>query len=288
MNKAGTSFVVALTCTVAGCAQSPDRSAQTLATGVVEETGSALIASLDLEPGHVIRFYDAEPGLLATESGEIEKQSPLLAHLKMDSFVEAFKAVAPDQPVPPALLAADARRTGLRAQVSSSPIPADGLLSKGDGPSFYTAAEQTWFRQTFCPFGTPKCIQGWDWIDSGADHTTDWHTTAMVGSEGLVPAPHSAFWWKCSGSSCWWEPLLSANVSPGWYHGMTGSGGLFYFRSTLTGAGGSTQVSMAITDGPYRCVHCNDGSCQCGYNIPDNLCGGHGGPNFSVGCIVQP
>jgi hypothetical protein len=287
MNKGVVSIVATLTCTAAGCAQNQDRPAQTLATGVVEETSSTLIASVELEPGHVVRFYDAEPGPITTESGEIERDSPLLAHREIDSSVEVFKAVAPGQPVPPALLAADARQRALRAQASSSPIPADGLLSKGDGPSFYTTGEQTWFRQTFCPFGTPKCIQGWDWIESGWDHTTDWTTTAMVGSEGGLAAPHTAFWWKCSGSSCSWEPLLSASISPGHYHQVGYGGGPFYFRSTLTGAGGGTQVSMAIADGPYDCVHCNDGSCQCGYNIPDNLCAGRGGPDFSVGCIVQ-
>ena len=83
--------------------------------------------------------------------------------------------------------------------------------------------------------------------------------------------------------------LLSASVSPGQYHQVGYGGGSFYFRSTLTGAGGSTQVSMAIADGPYQCVTCNDGSCQCGYNLPDNLCGAHGGPNIVNTCnIIHP
>src|SRR5436190_24095662 len=125
MNKAVTLIVAALTCTAAGCAQDRDRAAQTLATGVVEETSSTLIVSIELEAGHVVRFYDAEPGLIATESGEFEKQSPLLTHQKIDSFVEVFKALAPGRLVPPALLTADARRIPLRAQVNSSPIPAD-------------------------------------------------------------------------------------------------------------------------------------------------------------------
>src|SRR5262249_4950598 len=162
------------------------------------------------------------------------------------------QSLAPGREVPAALAAAEARRTALRAQATSMPLAAR-LTSNGDGPDFYTTGEQTWFRQTFCPFGVPKCVQGWDWIDSGWDYTTDWRSTAMVGSEGSVAAPHIAYWWKCSGGSCWWETLLSATVSPGYYHWISGGGGWFYFKGTLTGAGGNTQVSMAITDGPYQC-----------------------------------
>lgn len=33
-------------------------------------------------------------------------------------------------------------------------------MQAGEGLSYFTAGEQTWFRQTFCPPGTPKCIQG--------------------------------------------------------------------------------------------------------------------------------
>jgi hypothetical protein len=282
-----------LICTTAGCVQDPGRPAQTLATDVDEETSSTLIASIELEPGHVVRFYDAEAGLVATESGEGERHSPVLAGLEIDSFVEVFKVLVPDQPIPTALLAADARWTAQRAQVSNSSPLADNLGANSDGansdgPSLYTTPEQTWFRQTFCQVGTPKCIQGWDWIEGGSDYTNDWRATAMVGSEGRVAAPHSAFWWKCSSGSCWWEPLLSANVSPGRYHWITGGGGHFHFRSTLTGAGGSTQVSMAITAGPYQCVSCNDSTCQCGYNTPENMCAAHGGPQIVNTCTIRP
>jgi hypothetical protein len=286
-NIAVIAMLTALTGAAAGCAQEQRSAASS--EGVVEEAVGTLLTSIEPEPGHVIRFYEIEPGLMvATESGQIEKQPPLLGQREIDSYVEVFESLAPDRVVPPALVAAEARREARRDQVSDSQPTDDDLVVKGGGPSFYTTAEQTWFRQTFCPYGTPKCIQGWDWIDSGWDYTTDWKTTAFVGSEGSVAAPHIAYWWKCSGGSCWWETLNYGYVSPGWYHWITGSGGWFYFKSTLTGAGGGTQVSMAIADGPYQCVHCFDGSCQCGYNVPDNLCAGHNGPDYSIGCIAQP
>ena len=38
----------------------------------------------------------------------------------------------------------------------------------------------------------------------------------------------------------------------------------------------------------YTCAHCNDGSCQCGYGSPDELCARHGGNDPSIGCTQQP
>jgi hypothetical protein len=290
---AALSITAALAGAVAGCALSPveqDEPAAPSPDGVVEDPIGTLVASINFETGHVVRIYEVEPGIMvATESGKIEAQPPRLAQAEIVSYVDLFETLAPDQAVPMALLDAEARREATRAESGRSETPDEALPTKGAGPSFYTTAEQTWFRSTFCPWGTPKCFQFWDGIDSGWDYTTSWKSTVMVGSEGSVAAPHITYWWKCSFGSCWWEPLSSANVSPGSYHWVSSDNGTkFYFKATLDGAGGGTQVSMAISNGPYTCAVCNDGACQCGYNIPDNLCSSHNGVDPAYGCIVQP
>jgi len=35
------------------------------------------------------------------------------------------------------------------------------------------------------------------------------------------------------------------------------------------------------------CAHCNDGSCQCGYGTPTELCVNHNGNDPEIGCIQQ-
>ena len=247
------SVLAALTCTAIGCAQqqpAPRPPEMEDPAGVVGRATGTLITSLDVGAGRVVRFYEVEPGLMVvTETGKVGDQPPVLTRLEHDSPVDVFKALAPDRTVPAALVAAERRRNLRGTEAMTSPPPGDASMSKGEGPSFYTAAEQAWFAQTFCVSGfVVKCIQGWDWIDSGWDYSASWTSTAFVGSEGLVSAPHVAYWWDCSSGSCGWSLLNYAIISPGHYQTLSGYGGWFYFKSTLTGAGPNTQVSVAITN----------------------------------------
>jgi hypothetical protein len=38
---------------------------------------------------------------------------------------------------------------------------------------------------------------------------------------------------------------------------------------------------------PYNCAHCNDGSCQCGYDTPAGLCANHNGNDPTIGCVQE-
>jgi len=269
----------------AACGQAPGDAGIPPNEPAVAESAK-LLASISLEEGHVVDFYRAEHGFVfASETGRSSGSAPRLAAPENDgkSFVQIYRALAPTSAVPGALLDAEAQQDAIVDKIAYP--PADGV-NHGRGPAFYTSGEQAWFKQTFCP-GAVKCLQFWDWIDSGWDYTTSWKSTALVGSEGPVPASHQALYWSCAGGPCRWVSFFASSVSPGTYHWIS-SGGRFYFKSTLTGAGANTQVSMSINDAPYGCAVCNDHSCQCGYMDSANLCADHGGVTAGLGCIQQP
>lgn len=52
---------------------------------------------------------------------------------------------------------------------------------------------------------------------------------------------------------------------------------------------GARQNDLAncANRGNYNCAHCNDGSCQCGYDNGAALCASHKGDDPSIGCIQQ-
>lgn len=253
------SLAVTIASTAAGCAaeQEGPEILSLEAKGVVEEGPGTLLTSIDIAPGHVVQFYEVEPGLLVTsESGKDGIHSPVLEDRKYDSYVDMFKALAPGQAVPQTLVAAEERRQILEVETQDWPAPDDAAVAlSGNGPTSFTSGEQQWFRETFCP-GSVKCIQGWDWITSGNDHTSDWKSTVWVGSEGTAVARHQTWLWKLvfiQGPEpelyiwewMWW-PMSSAAVPPNHWQWLSAWGdSKFYFRSALEGAG-NTQVSMAI------------------------------------------
>jgi hypothetical protein len=255
--------------------------AGTTAGESAEESGT-ILATIALADGHAVTFRQAESGLaFVAETGEVGHGAPRLSAPEIEgkSLVEMYRALAPAAEVPRALLDAEAQSTALAHDATDAPTDVGG---NGSGPAFYTSGEQTWFKETICP-GAVKCIQAWDWIDSGYDYTTSWMATALVGSEGTVPVTQRAYYWSCSGGGCNWVQFNAVNVFPGHYTRLA-STGLFYYKSSFDGAGAGTQVSMAIQDATYQCAHCNDGSCQCGYMDGNNLCAGRGGNDPSIGC----
>lgn len=247
--------ILAFTCAVSGCAEQESPEAPHAAESVVEEVSGTFLASIDVEPGHTIRFYEVQPGLVvASESGKLATQPSLLPEREIGSFVDLFQTLAPERTVPPALVAAEARRTALQDEVKKWPAPEAAQWKGGAADSFFTDGEQEWFRETQCP-GSVKCIQGWDWIDSGNDHATNWKTTALVGTDGSATARLVANYWKCdqvlvdpeTGAYVWfcrWVPFHERTIAPGYYTWISGHGGPFYFNGALSGANG--QVSMAI------------------------------------------
>jgi hypothetical protein len=220
--------------------------------GVAQDTGK-LLASLTLEPDHRVDFFEVAPGLLsASESGRLGKHAPrVTAEMKQQSFVEIYRALAPAAEVPAALVEADARRVAVASTAAKDLSAPPEAAALAGAPSEHaagarTTGEQQWFRQVFCPDAT-KCLQGWDWADSGWDTAAFWQTTAMVGSEGSRTAPFNGYYWKCDVFTCWWQPFFSSSVTPGYYRQVTTNNDRnFYFKSTLTGAGGDTQVSLAV------------------------------------------
>ena len=260
----------------AGCGQAAQSG-----PSAAENLNSTALAEVTFEPGHVVKFQQAQAGFVfVAETGSVAGGAPRMKNpaLAGKSPVEIYQLLAPGMPVPPALATAQASQ----APAAAVPYTPTDVAGHGTGPDFYTAAEQASFAANYCP-GAQKCVQAWDWIDSGWDYTTQWQAVSMIGSEGTAVVPFDGQYWNCSGGSCVWTTFYSMMLSPGWYGWIWGTG-LYYYKGTLSGAGGGTQISMAITDAPYECAHCNDGSCQCGYMDANDLCSAHKGNNPNVGC----
>src|SRR5882672_9307524 len=68
---------------------------------------------------------------------------------------------------------------------------------------------------------------------------------------------------------------------------------MFYdgYRSKRRCAAGGAPVAQGynfvLPHPSHTCAHCNDGSCQCGYDTPAGLCANHNGDNPAIGCIQE-
>lgn len=277
--------IIAVTLSVSGCGKEPEAS-DPVQNETVGSASAQLLATVAVEPEHSIKFFRSDAGFVfISETGSRAWGTPLSSAPAMQGKgpADIYRSLAPNAEVPQALLDAEAQAATLKTELD---YPPSDVAAHGAGPNFYDSGQQTWFAQAICP-GAVKCIQGFDWIDSGWDYTTSWKSTTLIGSEGTVNVTVNAEYWKCSGGSCNWSTFLTITLAPGHYNWISGSG-LFYYKGAFGGAGGGTQVSMAINDAPYQCAHCNDGSCQCGHMDAGNLCSAHSGNDPSIGCVQQP
>jgi hypothetical protein len=223
-------------------------------------TAPVVHASVTLAPEHVLQFVEFKPGITGVvETGRVMLDTPAVAdNLKSLSWVDLYRRFAgSEKEVPASMLDAQARanaraRANAQAPSTRAPAPAEaGQDSGGEGPHFYNADEQAWFKSTFCN-GAQNCDQGWDWtlmtskwpIGSGTG-------IAGVGSEGTTTATFSAYYWWCTGWNlfigdvCDWFYFWQGSVLPGYWISMNVSGGPLYCQWHLDGAGRNTQVSTA-------------------------------------------
>jgi len=100
------------------------------------------IAEVTLASGSVVSFYEPSPGAIAIGERTRIDVAPLDTAGK--SAVEVYRAIAPDQPVPEALVAAQLRSDEARREQpvrAVSPRPAKGSIE-----SF----SASWFDATYC------------------------------------------------------------------------------------------------------------------------------------------
>jgi hypothetical protein len=203
-----------------------------------------------------------------------------------------------------ARLAADAQKSPAEG-VDVRPPPV-GEASALSGPTFYTAAQQTAFKNQYCQANW-ECIQAYEWATSSYGHHAGrgYLTYAAVGSEAREGHRFEEDYWD--GSQ--WQYLADVTVfggeTLGMYGGNTGplncNDGNWYFKSELfAGLGPSNDSDTAnptvsLADHVYSGgnggaqVNCSNGNtqpsyanqCGCGSNTcwEYGLFGGTGGVN---------
>jgi hypothetical protein len=231
---------------------------------MTQAKAASVLASFTLGQEHTLQFVEFGPGLTGTvEVGRTKVDVPAVGpELKNLSWLDRYRHFAgPSAQVPQLILDAYGRSQDAygRSLVQSGKLalapPESG--TSGGGPRSirpFDDAEQTWFRNTFCN-GAQLCAQGWDWATATSDHSVNSGTgIAMVGSEGTVNATFFAYFWDCwclgpfcvFGSGCAWFQFWQGVVVPGHWVSMDATNvGNRYLQWSLTGAGGSTQVSVA-------------------------------------------
>jgi hypothetical protein len=239
-----------------GCAPAPV-DAPAPAPAAPSSSSSRLLATVDVQEGHTVKFYQLADGATASVEEGLEGQhEPILtAALKDQSLSDRYRALTPaGTTVPAELIAADARAAG-RGQPAVDASPAAPAETHGAGPEFYNDGEQQWFRNTFCN-GATVCSQHWDWSQVDTNRNISWaNIVAMDGSEGSTNAAVDAYWWRCDdhgpfgifGSTCWWQNNYHAVVVPGHWISYSINNAKAHYRFSLTGAGGGTQISQAAT-----------------------------------------
>ncbi len=268
-------------------------------TGLVMHGTKTSLASIDIEPGHIVEFLEVEPGVvLISERGRLHEQPPVVTPNMADQpLPDVYRALAhAGTIVPTVLLAAEARRSSLvtakevtRPEIDRVFDTGTHVITKEKQGTLYSAltSEQQWFTSSFC--GSPRtCIQGWDWAYIVTNRVNYWKTTALVGSEGSKPAQFHGYWWKCTGT-CGWAPLFNYELSPGYYQSVTSDNrnAAFWFKSSIDGAGGETQVSLASDTSVISrfCIQHDRVSPSTGYLNDGTVCSqdGHESDQLNLG-----
>jgi hypothetical protein len=217
-------------------------------------TVGTLLASVQLDPQHVVRFYETEPGSIAVvETAPIGQPTSLTGH--PSSFVEVFRALAPSTPVPEALAAADARCADKRrAAPAELPLAASEKGTAGSGPTLYNAADQAWAKANLC--NEPNfhenvlqhCLQGWTFAISGSSSQGSFYDTYLdLGSEATASASTQISSEYCATLGlfdCGWHVGLNSSVPPGMFQHITWENTGDHFASQITG-GGNATVTLA-------------------------------------------
>ena len=205
-------------------------------TGVVESAPVGQAAKTDALRGRALDSIYGELSKLPTPAALVRAASQ-----RMEP--PAARALQPPQ-LP------KARGTGA-ALVSRQAKSDESSPVHADHPHPFTASEQAWFNATFCN-GAHICVQGWDWATSGNIWYGSYEVVTMVGSEGTTNASLVLYQWDSgwslfTGSWGYWVEFYNAVNVPGHWISVNVSGataGNTY--ASLSGAGGGTQVSMAV------------------------------------------
>jgi len=225
--------------------------------------GATVLATLTAGAS-AIAFVEFRPGLVGVvemaPAGQSAKTDALRGRAPGHIYSELSKL-----PAPPALLRAASQK--MEPPPARAPKPPQVVKARGASAALVsrpakseespvhpvpeTTSQQQWFNRTFCN-GAHICVQGWDWATSGNIWYGSYEVVTMVGSEGTTNASLVLYYWDSgwslfTGSWGYWVEFYNAINVPGYWISVNVSGataGNTY--ASLSGAGGGTQVSMAV------------------------------------------
>jgi hypothetical protein len=278
--------------------------------GTLKETGQKLLASVVIEPGHRVDFYELVDGQTVVGETGLAYQARVVDKVAgAKGLAGIHRAIRPTSEVPAALVAADEHyaasvRTVPAAKRDVPPPPADSPTT-GAGPKFYNAGEQSWFKSTQCVDSGIRslvwsavdggCIQGYSWAHSGWILGGVVSSQSMVGSEAAQAGTLTVYKWV-NGSA---QQVLNVLVQPGTYYwtlypGGSGDDGYVdgsfqYYQFDLDNAGGNTLVSEALEacgeNGERSCATtCGGHPCDGAHTNGCNVDGTQNGTCYCVGC----
>jgi hypothetical protein len=252
---------------VAGCG-GQDGGAGNQASASSSSDG-ALVASVDKGNGHVIEFRrDLAGDMVVIETGPAA-EAPLLADMSGKTASDLYRIAEPGAAVPQAIVEADAHAAEkLKEPVAKVATPADAGPAKGEGPVLYTAAQQAWFKSTFCVNNSESstlegCVQGYSFIHMPWNYGMQYQTQLWNGSEGQTGTVTLYNW---NGSAA--VTALTASLPPGYYwHGGWPVQSPQWHTGHLDNVGNSTLVSGA----DENCGEADEWSClpNCGACDPE-------------------
>jgi hypothetical protein len=216
---------------------------------------------------NALAFVEFRPGLTGVVESAPEGQPSKIDALRGRTLSSIYSELS-RLPTPPALLHAAGRTMaapparapkppqtpmahGMSATQVSTPPTSDTARVRARHITPATPPEQSWFNATFCN-GAHICVQGWDWATSGNIWYGSYEVVTLVGSEGTVNANLQLYNWDSgwslfTGSWGYWVEFYNAVNVPGHWISVNVNGataGNTY--ASLSGAGGGTQVSMAV------------------------------------------
>jgi hypothetical protein len=302
-------ILTGLTCLLAACAGAPvgsDSNAEPDVRPLVPDEScqeKTCLETIHLGPNHWVEFHQSDSGLTGifekSHEGNMVVKTP--EEGVQVSLVDTYRALKPEATVPERLVAADARfQSMLRTlkeeaelatvrvhhemdlhpeqaraieQAARPVLPPEVPPSMSKPSRFYTAAEQTSFKQNQCVANDLQiCYQGaGSWIDSGTSlrNVMWWKSYAMVGADSTSPGTFTINTY--AGAANGWRRVFSnymgqgAGVAAWIIPAVAQDGGIYAgHNARLDGFNGlaSLGVGWSGVCGDVNQSICRNGVCQ--------------------------
>ncbi len=190
-----------------------------------------LVARVEATPGHVVSFYESEPGVIGVSESGPAGEARVLTAVDSDSVVALYRRLAGGAEAPATLLAAEERENGACDGVHETQDPGQlGISDRLERPalattptgesigstqSALTSSDGQWFAANGCWVrgDAHYCFPDW-WNGGWADYTTK---TSFF---QLAPFAGGTVWvqFQYEGSTRFIEPTFQGEWRSWWWH----------------------------------------------------------------------